>query len=263
MRARKIVFFLILLLSCHAVFAQAESSFITIKTKDGKYLVSGILWSEDVKNEILKKITGSLGPNLESSVTVSEYILEFDKGWEEEFDKTLRGFSKKPSGMLSFSSTPRVLDRRMPDDIMAAEISLMDGPGPVTLNDLKRGRVIVLLLESWCGPCIGQAQYLNDLYPSLKEKGIEVFGLSVQISPAEKAEFRDFVHHRQGFGFKFGWIDLKTFKALFEVSKSLVIPQVFLISGGRLQGVFAGGGYFVNARIKRAIDHFWIYGSHK
>jgi thiol-disulfide isomerase/thioredoxin len=260
MRARKVFLIVILALSFQSVFAQPKNSDITIKIKDGKYFVSGVLQNEDVKNEVIGKTSAALGPNVRYDLNVSRWVADFDAEWREDFGKTLAVARRMRSGMVNFSSPPRT--DRLPSNVMNAEILLVGEKVPVHLADFGKKRMVFFLIESWCGPCISPADYLNDLYPYLKENGIEVIGVSSETSELEKKEFRYFARHGK-YQYKLGWIDPRIYKTLFSISRFSAVPQFYLLTGEKVDGIFIGGAPRVNADMKKAIDDIWVNGSVK
>jgi len=260
MKARRVFLIVILVLSFQSVFAQTKNSDITIKIKDGNYFVSGVVRSEDVKNEVIVRTTAALGQNVRYDLNVSRSVVDFDADWIKDFGKTLAVVSQMRSGMMNFSSPPRT--DKVPADVMNAEILILGEKIPVRLADFGERRLVFFLIEYWCGPCVPPADYLNDLYPYLKENGIEVMGVSGETSAKEKRDFRYFAG-RKKYKFKLGWIDPKVYKQLFSLSRYAVIPQVYLITGDKLHGIFLGGSPTANADMRKAIDDIWINKSSK
>lgn len=68
----------------------------------------------------------------------------------------------------------------------APNISLADVEGKVhNLSELK-GKVVLLdFWASWCGPCRSNNKQLKPLYAQYKDKGLEVFGVSIDVSKSD------------------------------------------------------------------------------
>jgi cytochrome c-type biogenesis protein len=60
---------------------------------------------------------------------------------------------------------------------------------PIRLSDLKGKVVILNFWATWCVPCLEEIPAFNDLYRELKDKGIEIVGLSWNDSPEQIVEF--------------------------------------------------------------------------
>lgn len=115
----------------------------------------------------------------------------------------------------------------------------------------------MVLFEAWCGPCRQQAKDLSDFYTFAKERDVEIVGLSAETSPKEKRAL-EYVIRRQGYAFKFGWVDRSVFDAFTAYSNFNAIPQVYLISEGKIVGQFQGAGFRKMAELRIAIFDTWL-----
>ncbi len=79
-------------------------------------------------------------------------------------------------------------------DSIAHEISLPDTKGkPVRLTSLKGKVVLIDFWASWCVPCIKEIPQLNALYKKYKNKGFEIYGISLDTDKSnwKKAVLKD------------------------------------------------------------------------
>jgi thiol-disulfide isomerase/thioredoxin len=146
----------------------------------------------------------------------------------------------------------------LPDALWKANITFVGERGTTTLERLGHDRVIVFLIEEWCGPCRAQADFFNKNYADWQEKGVQIIGLSVEISPKEKDALKKLIL-KKGYKFKIGWTDVLATKAVFEMTRVSVIPHTLLLRGNsRLDGVFYGASRRDNDAITEIVTKRWL-----
>lgn len=90
---------------------------------------------------------------------------------------------------------------------LAPEIVLADQQGRPTSLHALRGKVVLIdFWASWCGPCRKSNRALLPIYRTWKEKGFEIYGISLDQDPAawQKAIAEDQITWMQ-FNEKGGW----------------------------------------------------------
>jgi peroxiredoxin len=232
---------IILLLLSRTSFAQVSDSVVKIKVVGEKHFVSGIVRSESLKSEVVERTSSILGANADfSQLKVSSQVNSFRYLWGDEFDKSLKKIKSWKSGIFVFTFNNYQTDfPPIPQSIADAKIELYSPDKFAQVKDFNDKNLVLLFIATWCGPCINQAEYLRDFYPRIASGNIEVIALDSD--DESKADFQSFVK-RYKFPFNYGQIDSASFLEFVKISKIQGIPQVFVISKGKLAGIFTGNG---------------------
>ena len=127
----------------------------------------------------------------------------------------------------------------------AADLSLPDLNGKITtLSELKGKVVLIDFWASWCGPCRRNNPHLSKLYKKYHEKGLEIFGVSLDddVNSWKKAVKHD----------RLDWIQVIDDKGWDSAAARLygvdMIPSSFLLDRhGVIQTVNAEGPELENS----------------
>jgi thiol-disulfide isomerase/thioredoxin len=70
-----------------------------------------------------------------------------------------------------------------------SEFAVLQGSGTINLSSLRGKGVLLDFWASWCAPCQEELPLLDDMAVRLKDKGVEVVGLSIDDSPGDAEQF--------------------------------------------------------------------------
>src|SRR5215213_5610782 len=115
------------LLSAQTFFAQTptnNNSSVKIEIKNYRYIVSGAVSGEAVKNEIAAKVNEASKNNAEfAGLKVVSTVAPFAGDWQKDFDKALFKSRLWKSGVFIFTTARNAEDYpNVPDEILNAEI---------------------------------------------------------------------------------------------------------------------------------------------
>lgn len=228
-------------LAAQQLFAQTpnNNSTVKIEIKNSRYIVSGAVQSEAVKNKIIEKVSEASGNNLEfSRLKVDSTVEPFPVGWQTDFDKRLFRSKRWKSGVFIFKADSSVEYANLLDDVLNADILLTGSQKPVKLSDYRNKTVVLFFLASWCYPCRVQAEELNKFYSKISTNDVEIIG--VDSDADDKENFIKLVE-RLDLKYKTGTTDEKFFNAALKISEFPGIPQTFVIRERKLHAVYKGG----------------------
>lgn len=252
MRTRILLLFILILLSCQIIFSQTASSSIIIKVNKGIFLISGVVSAEQTRNIVIEQIKAKFGNNTDfNQLKVVQSVIPFDSGWQKDFEKSLSKIRNWNSGIFIFTKNKGdELYPALPKAILEAKILLKNESKSVKLTDYPNKTIVLFFLESWCSPCIQQADILKNFYSEILSEDVEIIGVSTE--PDEKENFREFIR-RNNYNYKMGWADEKLLGSAVKISDFQGIPQTFLIRDNKLYGIFIGSSPKVIKKLKEEI----------
>ncbi|MEQ1923673.1 MAG: TlpA disulfide reductase family protein [Pyrinomonadaceae bacterium] len=134
-------------------------------------------------------------------------------------------------------------------DLVGASFKLEDYSGKVLL---------VNIWGTWCGPCVPDIEQLMKLHNEFNSSGLEIIGFNIGDGDGkpEPKERIDYFRNYRKIDYRLAQaIDPEiTVKAFYKLTNHQVVPQTILIGrGGRLRGVFIGGGVRVYKSMKKTV----------
>ncbi|MDQ3800663.1 MAG: TlpA family protein disulfide reductase [Acidobacteriota bacterium] len=225
-------------LSALQLFAQTpnNNSSVKIEIKNSKYVISGVVQSEAVKNKIIEKVSEISDNKVEfSRLEIDSTVEPFPAGWQKDFDRRLLRSKRWKSGVFIFRADSSVEYPNLLDDVLKADIFLTGSKKPVKLSDYRNKTVVLFFLASWCTPCRRQAERLNELYSRISSSDVEIIGVNVDADDEENfIKLAGMLNLK----YKMGTADESFFKAAIKISEFNGIPQAFVIRERKLYGMF-------------------------
>lgn len=177
-----------------------KTSYIENTFKTNSNSLAGLFFINQIKDELVKEsMLSSLKEKYPDNVLLNEFLNEQEAA---------------PAG------------EKVPVGSIAPEIKLADPDGnEVALSSLRGKVVLIDFWASWCGPCLREAPNLVAAYEKYKDKGFEIFGVSLD---AEKEAWVSAIKK-----FNLTWIHVSDLKYWESMSVALYgfdgIPHAVLI----------------------------------
>lgn len=126
----------------------------------------------------------------------------------------------------------------LPPEIIDAELTTLDGK-PFKLADYKGKVVLLNQWATWCGPCRMEIPELVKLQEEMKEKGVEVVGLTIEDDRQDAEAVKNYVEAQQ-IPYTIVWSS-EPFWEEFGGMARFSVPASFVINReGQLTAIFVG-----------------------
>jgi thiol-disulfide isomerase/thioredoxin len=140
----------------------------------------------------------------------------------------------------------------LPESVMQAEISLLDGRKK-KLADYAGKVLIIDLWATWCGPCRQEIPHLIQIASEYKSKGVEVIGLTNENPQTDAQLVKDFSREFK-INYPIGWADMPMQIGLMQGRAG--IPQTLIIGrDGKIRHHFVGFNAAISVpQMKAAVE---------
>ena len=150
--------------------------------------------------------------------------------------------SNDPSSNPASANKPGAAPNRtgfttLSQPILQAENRATSG-APIKLGDYSGKVLLVNLWATWCGPCRTETPELVKLHKEIKDRGVEMIGLSTEDPDDSAQSVSDFVR-QYNVDYQIGWATREVALGLMQGRTN--IPQSFIIApDGRILKRFIG-----------------------
>ncbi len=141
----------------------------------------------------------------------------------------------------------------LPESLRERQIKTLD-KGSFRLADFHGKVIVINLWASWCGPCQREVPEYEKVRQDYTERNVEFIGLTTE-DPRTSAENVNRFLRSVKFGFRLGWADRETARALMNGRNS--IPQTLVIDAtGRVVKHWTGyAPRHSGERLRQTIEH--------
>jgi thiol-disulfide isomerase/thioredoxin len=150
--------------------------------------------------------------------------------------------------------TPTMEDTGVvPEGLLNHELKALD-KGSFKLSDFTGKVVVINLWATWCGPCRAEVPEYEKVRKEFAGKPVEFIGLTTEDPRVATEKVKQFARDFS-FGFRLGWADRETARAL--MNGRSVIPQTIVISSdGHIISHWNGYSRGQSRdRLKQTIEH--------
>jgi len=141
----------------------------------------------------------------------------------------------------------------VPERLLNHELKSID-KGSFKLSDFAGKVVVINLWATWCGPCRAEIPDYEKVRKEFAGKPVEFIGLTTEDPRVATEKVKQFVRDFN-FGFRLGWADRETARALMN-GRSMIPQTIVLSSDGRI--ISHWNGYSrgqSHDRLKQAVEH--------
>ncbi len=199
---------------------------------------------------LVEKVLGR--PADVSQLEISELIPPFHPDWQDDLERTLTDFGKHKFGILTFARKDVAENGYyppLPDAIADSEIKLLDSR-TIKIGEIPQRNIVIVLGASWATPFREVIPYLNQLHKEYSDQRLRILLIAIDEDGVKR--YSQFVK-QSGISFDAGWPTEDLGKMFFDLSGNHGIPQVFVISDGKIRGIFLGASQSANNKMKRLV----------
>ena len=138
----------------------------------------------------------------------------------------------------------------LPEAVMRAELTTLKGRR-FKLSDYEDTIIVVISFASWCHPCLMNARDLVSLHKEYGRREVVVLGLASTKNEKDVNELRN-VLRKQKISFPVIWDEIDFEASLRQtINARGIVPQMFVISNGRLQKHYIGFNPIITPKLLR------------